>query len=125
MMNERQKNNIQESVRYILNRDGWRCQRCGNPATQVAHCVSQDHSRKQNRNNVMVRRVWQELFGEVLDRHEACDIINHPLNLKASCDTCNSYFNIGNNPVAVEIKLMEIHAAMQREKFTKAWRGVV
>lgn len=72
---------------FIFNRDIYQCQRCGNPATEIAHRIAFTES------NVK----------EIMDTYkiksgEARKILNHSFNLSASCSRCNDYFNIGNNP---------------------------
>jgi len=104
-LNEKQKDKWRETHNFIMSRDGYMCQRCGQPATQLAHSIGQDHSRKHNRNVAMIQREWQKLFSISLDKSAACDIIHHKLNLHASCAKCNSYFNIAQKPEAVRALL--------------------
>ena len=108
-MNDRDRDKWRETHNSIMSRDGYMCQRCGNQATQLAHSIGQDKSKKHNRNISMIQREWKNLFGIVIDKHEACDIIHHHLNLHASCAKCNDYFNITHKPEAVRALLKVIH----------------
>jgi 5-methylcytosine-specific restriction endonuclease McrA len=73
---------------FIFNRDLFQCQRCGNPATEIAHRIANTESNMK----------------EIMDTckvksGEARKLLNHSFNLSASCQKCNDYFNIGMNPV--------------------------
>lgn len=106
----KKQSEINETKIRIFTRDNFKCRRCGRPAFQIAHGIGQDHSSKKNRNNAMVRREWNTLFGEMIDKTQAEKIINHPLNLFSVCSLeCNSFFNITNNPVKVRKMLYSIH----------------
>lgn len=108
-MNDRQRDKWRETHNYIMARDGYMCQRCGQPATQLAHSIGQDNSRKKNHNAAMIQREWYNLFGIILNKNQVMDIIHHRFNLYASCANCNSYFNIAYNPEAVRALLKMIH----------------
>lgn len=66
---------------YVLYRAGWRCERCGDRATEVAHRIANT-------------KVNNKKYGK--------DVIMHANNKRASCHGCNDYFNIGNKPVQAE-----------------------
>ena len=70
----------QYQKRYEI--DGYVCQRCGKPATEIAHRIN------QNKTNI-------KKYGEV--------IIHHNFNLVSSCQKCNSYFSISNKPIKIEL----------------------
>jgi hypothetical protein len=73
-MNDKQR--YQYNIRYTL--DAWSCQKCGRPATQMAHRIA---NTKTNR----------KIYGNKIDHNE---------NLVSVCSLdCNSTYNIGNNPV--------------------------
>ena len=108
-MNDRQRDKWRATHNLIMALDGYMCQRCGAPATQLAHSIGQDKSRKKNHNVAMIQREWHSLFGIMLDKNQAMDIIHHRFNLHASCANCNSYFNIAHNPEAVRALLKMIH----------------
>jgi len=108
-MNDTEKTKWRETHNFVMSRDGYMCQRCGNPATELAHSIGQDRSKKQNRNISMIQREWQNLFGITLDKRSARDIMHHHLNLHASCAKCNSYFNIAYKPESVRALLRVIH----------------
>lgn len=109
MMNDTEKTKWRETHNYVMSRDGYMCQRCGKPATQLAHSIGQDKSRKKNHNVAMIQREWYNLFGIMLDKKEAMDIIHHRFNLHASCAGCNDYFNITHKPEAVRALLRVIY----------------
>lgn len=76
---------MQDDVRKsIFERDLWKCQRCGMPATELAHRVANTES---NKKYCMKRYA--------ISHQEAEDILNHPENLVSSCRECNDYFNVG------------------------------
>ena len=63
----------------IFERDGWECQRCGKPATHLAHRIA------QTKSNIAK-------FG----KHR----IHHPYNIVSVCGlACNASYNIGNKPI--------------------------
>lgn len=107
-MNDRQRDKWREIHNLIMARDGYMCQRCGQPATQLAHSIGQDKSRKHNRNIAMIQREWKNLFQIALDKQSAYDIIHHELNLHASCAGCNDYFNITHKPEEIRALLKVI-----------------
>ena len=61
----------------VFSRDNYTCQKCGKPATEIAHRIANTKS-----NALTCSK----------------NVINHPFNLVASCQKCNDYFNIGNKP---------------------------
>jgi len=70
-----QKQIEQYQIRYSL--DNYTCQKCKLPATQIGHRIA--------RTKVNYKKYGKE-------------IIDHNMNMCASCSVCNSSFNIGNNP---------------------------
>lgn len=76
---------MEEEVRKsILDRDMWRCQRCGMGATEIAHRVANTEANKKH----IMKRLH-------ISPAEAQSILDHPKNVVASCRECNDYFNIG------------------------------
>lgn len=89
------RDRIEDIRRFVYVRDFWKCQRCGNPANQIAHRIAQT-------------RTWMNKYGEA--------VIHHPLNLVAVCSlACNDSFNIGNNPVEREKLVARIREAIAHE----------
>jgi hypothetical protein len=83
-----------EERREIFKRDGYICQRCSCRATELAHRIANTKS-----NRKYIARYYLSLYGKFLKKVTVKKIINHRQNVKASCHLCNSYFNIGNQPV--------------------------
>ena len=75
----------QYKIRYEI--DQYVCQKCGRPATQIAHRIAQ--------TKASIKKYTEK-------------IINHNYNLVPVCGLeCNSHFNIGNNPGKIK-KLINI-----------------
>jgi hypothetical protein len=92
-----------DQKKRIFARDHWRCKRCGKmDDLQRAHGIAETISNKK-----MVKRLWFKLFQEEITESQALQIINSDENISTSCSTCNSYFNIGNNPEKVKSFLRE------------------
>ncbi len=82
--------------REVLEAAHYKCEwpGCYRSATEVAHCIA-----KTEANASMVRRMWREKWGE--EKSLAwiwAHVIHHRLNLRASCQQHNSYFNMGGHP---------------------------
>lgn len=106
-MSEREKFDRDAQTFRIMERDHWKCQwpGCMNSATEKAHCIARTES-----NTYRVQQLWNLLYGQA--RHYKwiySNVINHDLNMKASCRNCNSKFNIGGQPDKVREKVEEIH----------------
>ena len=87
----------QEIRDFIFNRDMYQCQRCGSPATEIAHRIANTES-----NLKEIMDTFKHKIGK------AREILNHPLNLSASCRSCNDYYNIGNKPYSKHLLLLKI-----------------
>ena len=96
-MTEIQKGIIQEEILKIHIRDNWTCKKCGNPSTQIAHRIA-----KGKVNRMAIKRYIRENYTKVINKGDIDKIIHHGFNVLATCDTCNSSFNIGNNDIARE-----------------------
>jgi 5-methylcytosine-specific restriction endonuclease McrA len=82
------KSDVREKV---FLRDLWQCQRCGLPATEIAHKIAKTDSN--------VQQVQREYLPDRSLAWIRENIINHQDNLVSSCRECNDYFNVGFNPV--------------------------
>jgi len=88
-MNEK----IAEKKKEIFDKHGWRCERCGQQATDLAHRIAKSKANRKNIYNYCKKEYKLELKQFEIDK-----IIHHELNLACSCKACNDYFNIGNKP---------------------------
>ena len=79
-MTERQSFNLWQTRMRVFTRDGFVCQRCGDPAVYLAHRIA------QTKSNI-------KKYGEA--------VIHHEDNLVSVCfdPVCNDSFNIGGKPV--------------------------
>ncbi len=84
---------INDSIRFILNRDAFICQypRCYDKAVQIAHRIAKSEDNK---------KVIQDIITGKNIKIKVNDVIHHPLNLVACCYRMshNDGFNIGNKP---------------------------
>lgn len=93
--------NIEDTKRYCLVRDNYRCQRCGAPAVHLAHKIA------QTKANI-------KKFGK--------EVIHHPLNLVSVCTNsgCNDWFNIGFKTIEAHSLARRIEQKILEEKYVKA-----
>ncbi len=95
-------------------RNGYRCERCGEPSTEIAHGIS-----KGKYGRKAIRLTWHKLYNYLLLEKEIDDIVHHFLNTFPSCKACNDFFNIHISQTAlVEEKIKEIHEAINRDSKT-------
>ena len=106
-MNERQRFNAQEQARDLSVFYRGICQGCGRRGWQMAHRIGKGTGNRAMVENILRRR-GLHVHSLVLDA-----IMHHPLNLVLSCDTCNSGFNIGNDPEAVDALLSRIWTVLR------------
>lgn len=95
-MTERDKFNRDEQTIRIMERDCWRCQYpgCLESATEKAHRIA----RRQD-YTLEVNLLWNQMFNESRNFNWIYhNVINHDLNMSASCRVHNSYMNIGGKP---------------------------
>jgi hypothetical protein len=92
---------LEEIRKLIFDRDIWRCNNCGMPATEIAHRVAFTESNK---------KYCMKRYG--ITHKDAEGILNHPSNLAASCRECNDYFNIGYKRHIAEKMMNEIAERM-------------
>lgn len=102
---------IEEKLKKIYNRDNWQCQKCGEPATEIAHRIAKG---KVNRHYIY-NFIFRE-YGDFLKEKQISEIIHHPLNTVASCRDCNSYFNIGNIDLPRDLLIRTIYDKIREEK---------
>jgi 5-methylcytosine-specific restriction endonuclease McrA len=89
---------MQDKLMAIYDRDNYTCQRCQQPASQIAHRIAKTKS-----NINMLIKFWG------VDKKEAEKIIHHELNLVAVCGLkCNDSYNIGFNRIATDKLIKEI-----------------
>lgn len=90
-MTERERFNIADQKREIMELYGYTCQRCGRVAVFLAHRIA------QTKNNI---------------RKYGKENIHHWLNLVPVCydQSCNDSFNIGNRPAECRELLTKIAA---------------
>ena len=104
-----------ERKKKILDRDHWMCQwpNCYLSATELAHRIA-----KTQANCIEVQALWAELFNEKYDiAWVKFNIINHDLNIVASCRKHNDYFNCGNNPEEMKKIIIAIKNFMESENY--------
>lgn len=105
-MDDKDRDENEQSFYRIMDRDHWRCQYpgCGKPATERAHRIAQTQA-----NTIEVRRIVRDVMGRYEEARfiQRC-IIHADKNMAASCRKHNDYFNIGNNPQAVRELVEEI-----------------
>lgn len=97
---------MEEVIReFVFRRDLMRCQKCGIPATEIAHRIANTESNKK----AIIKKYS-------VSEHVAGQMLNHPLNLAASCRECNDSFNIGFKRVTADVLVKKI---FERIKFVK------
>ncbi len=101
-MSERTNFLIEEQGRYIAQRDRGHCQKCQRRGWQMAHRIG-----KGKDNRAMLAN-WLREDGISIGPGVMDLIIHHRWNIVLSCDTCNSSFNIGNNPEMARALLARI-----------------
>lgn len=92
-MNEK----ITEIKIEFFNKHNWRCERCGQPAQDLAHRIAKTEANKRMIYNYCLTR-----HSVKLKKCEIEKVIHHKFNLACSCKQCNDYFNIGNRPMRVK-----------------------
>ena len=91
-------NEMQDKLMAIYDRDNYTCQRCKQPASQIAHRIAKSQS-----NRKMLIKFYN------IDKKDVDKIIHHELNMVAVCGLkCNDSYNIGFNRIAVDKLIKEI-----------------
>jgi hypothetical protein len=107
-MTERERLQIDETKRRIFGRDGYRCLYLGctdnSGHVEIAHGVGQG-----KRNVHMIRKLWYQMYGEIIANVDAEKIIHDDDNLFTSCQKHNSYFDYSFNRERVKAFLKAYH----------------
>lgn len=91
IMNDRKSFDIEETRRFVYERDDWRCQHpgCFRPPTELAHGISKGLMGQRS-----IQTGFRELYNIDLTKKQAEEVVNYPENMTASCPEHNDYFAI-------------------------------